>query len=79
MSEQLPDGGQPDTLHGRDFENGRRFLFKAMAPEDDDEGPTLQGIPEAHYLDKGPIAKSGVFHSRRSSSGIRSCAKNYVA
>lgn len=40
-----------------------RFLFNAMAPRDDEEGPALQGIPEAAYLDSGPIAKRGVFHT----------------
>ncbi|MCB0627600.1 MAG: IS481 family transposase, partial [Saprospiraceae bacterium] len=43
-------------VYGEDAESGLRFLFNAMAPKDGD-GPSLQGIPEAIYLDNGPIAK----------------------
>ena len=48
-----------------------RFLFNAMAAKDDAEGPALQGIPEALYLDNGPIAKSGVFHTVMERLGVR--------
>ena len=57
--------------YGEDVESGLRFLFNAMAPKDDEEGPALQGIPEAVYLDNGPIAKSGVFHTVMERLGVR--------
>ena len=57
-------------VYGEDVESGLRFLFNAMAPKDD-EGPALQGIPEAVYLDNGPIAKSGVFHTVMERLGVR--------
>ena len=47
-------------VRGEDVETGLRFLFNAMAPKAGD-GPALEGIPEALYLDNGPIAKSAVF------------------
>ena len=43
-------------VYGEDVESGLRFLFNAMAPKDE-TGQALQGIPEALYLDNGPIAK----------------------
>ena len=57
-------------VHGEDVESGLRFLFNAMASKDD-EGPALQGIPEAVYLNNGPIAKSGVFHTVMERLGVR--------
>ena len=57
-------------VYGEDVESGPRFLFNAMAPKDD-EGQALQGIPEALYLDNGPIAKSGVFHTVPERLGVR--------
>ena len=57
-------------VYGEDAESGLRFLFNAMAPKDGD-GPSLQGIPEAIYLDNGPIAKSGVFHTVMERLGVR--------
>ena len=41
-------------VYGEDVESGLRFLFNAMAPKDDDEGPALQGIPEALYTEYVP-------------------------
>ena len=58
-------------VYGEGVESGLRFLFNAMAPKNDDEGPALQGIPEALYLDNGPIAKSGVFHTVMERLGVR--------
>ena len=49
-------------VYGEDVDSGLRFLFNAMAPKAGDE-TTLQGIPEAVYLDNGPIAKSTVFRT----------------
>ena len=49
-------------VHGEDVESGLRFLFDAMAPKPDDT-PRLQGVPDALYLDNGPIAKSGLFRT----------------
>ena len=57
-------------VYGEDVESGLRFLFNAMAAKDD-EGPALQGIPDALYLDNGPIAKSGVFHTVMERLGVR--------
>ena len=50
---------------GEDIESGLRFLFNA-----------LQGIPEALYLDNGPIAKSGVFNTVMEHLGV--CVLTYV-
>jgi len=47
-----------------------RFLFNAMASKDAN-APTLQGIPEALYLDNGPIAKSTVFKMVMERLGVR--------
>ena len=58
-------------VYGEDVESGLRFLFNAMAPKDDEEGPALQGIPEAVYVDNGPIAKGGVFHTVMERLGVR--------
>ena len=58
-------------VYGEDVESGLRFLFNAMAPKDDEEGPALQDIPKALYLDNGPLAKSGVFHTVMERLGVR--------
>lgn len=57
-------------VYGEDVESGLRFLFNAMAPKDQ-AGQALQGIPEALYLDNGPIAKSGVFNTVMERLGVR--------
>ena len=57
-------------VYGEDVESGLRFLFNAMAPKDE-SGQALQGIPEALYLDNGPIAKSGVFNTVMERLGVR--------
>ena len=57
-------------VYGEDVESGLRFLFNAMAPKDE-AGQALQGIPEALYLDNGPIAKSGVFNTVMEHLGVR--------
>ena len=57
-------------VYGEDVESGLRFLFNAMAPKDE-AGQALQGIPEALYLDNGPIAKSGVFNAVMECLGVR--------
>ena len=57
-------------VYGEDAESGLRFLFNAMAPKDE-AGQALQGIPEALYLDNGPIAKSGVFNTVMERLGVR--------
>src|SRR5271163_2829473 len=53
-------------VYGEDAETALRFLFNAMAPktpveQSEDEDAAFQGIPEAVYLDNGPVAKSAVF------------------
>lgn len=57
-------------VYGEDAESGLRFLYNAMAPKDA-AAPTLQGIPEALYLDNGPIAKSTVFKMVMERLGVR--------
>ena len=57
-------------VYGEDVESGLRFLFNAMAPKDE-AAQALQGIPEALYLDNGPIAKSGVFNTVMERLGVR--------
>ena len=57
-------------IYGEDAESGLRFLFGAMAPKEN-TGQALQGIPEALYLDNGPIAKSGVFNTVMERLGVR--------
>ena len=57
-------------VHGEDVESGLRFLFDAMAPKEGDT-PRLQGVPDALYLDNGPIAKSGVFRTVMECLGVR--------
>jgi hypothetical protein len=47
-------------VYGEDVEAALRFLYNAMAPKPDGDGP-FQGIPEALYLDNGPVARSLVF------------------
>jgi hypothetical protein len=57
-------------VYGEDVEAALRFLFNAMAPKPE-EGFAFQGIPEALYLDNGPIAKSGVFNHVMDCLGVR--------
>ena len=57
-------------VHGEDVESGLRFLFDAMAPKEDGT-PRLQGVPDALYLDNGPIARSGVFRTVMERLGVR--------
>ena len=47
-------------VYGEDTETALRFLFNAMSRKADENDP-FQGIPEALYLDNGPVAKSAVF------------------
>jgi hypothetical protein len=58
------------SVYGEDVEAALRFLFNAMAPKPE-EGFAFQGIPEALYLDNGPIAKSRVFHSVMEHLGVQ--------
>lgn len=55
---------------GDDKGSGLRFLFNATAPKDEPR-QALQGIPEALYLDDGPIAKSAVFNTVMERLGVR--------
>ena len=57
-------------VYGENAESGLRFLFNAMAPKDE-TGQAVQGIPEALYLDNGPIAGSGVFNTVVERLGVR--------
>jgi len=54
-------------VYGEDAETALRFLFNAMAPK---ENTPFQGIPEAIYLDNGPVAKSLVFQTMMERLGV---------
>ncbi|MGI4944900.1 MAG: IS481 family transposase [Janthinobacterium lividum] len=58
-------------VYGEDVEGALRFLFNAMTAKPDDSGLVLQGIPDALYLDNGPIAKSRVFQRVLDCLGVR--------
>ena len=58
-------------VYGEDAESALRFLYNAMAPKAGDSGLVLQGIPEAVYLDNGPVAKSRVFKNVMQCLGVR--------
>ena len=47
-----------------------KLHYRDVAPKEGDE-TALQGIPEAIYLDNGPIAKSGIFQTVMERLGIR--------
>jgi len=57
-------------VYGEDVEAALRFLFAAMAPKPED-GFAFQGVPEALYLDNGPIARSRVFNDVMEHLGVR--------
>ncbi len=57
-------------VYGEDVEGALRFMFNAMAPKSED-GLALQGIPDAIYMDNGPIAKSGIFQNVMECLGVR--------
>jgi hypothetical protein len=55
-------------VYGEDAESALRFLFNAMAPKPD---LPFQGIPEAIYMDNGPVARSRVFQNVMECLGVR--------
>ena len=57
-------------VYGEDAESALRFLFNAMASKPEEDFP-LQGIPEAIYLDNGPVARARVFQSVMGNLGVR--------
>ena len=57
-------------VYGEDVEAALRFLFAAMSPKAE-PGLGLEGIPEALYLDNGPIGKSRVFRSVMDQLGVK--------
>jgi hypothetical protein len=57
-------------VYGEDVEGALRFMFNAMAPKPE-AGLVLQGIPDAIYMDNGPIAKSGIFQNVMECLGVR--------
>jgi hypothetical protein len=57
-------------VYGEDVEAALRFMFNAMAPKAE-EGFVFQVIPDALYLDNGPIAKSRVFQMVMDCLGVR--------
>jgi hypothetical protein len=59
-------------VYGEDAESALRFLFNAMAEKACADGrPGLQGIPEAIYLDNGPVAASAVFNTVMQRLGVQ--------
>jgi len=58
-------------VYGEDAESALRFLYNAMAPKAVDSGLVLQGIPDAIYLDNGPVAKSRVFKNVMACLGVQ--------
>ncbi len=58
-------------VYGEDAESALRFFYNAMAPKAADSGLVLQGIPEAVYLDNGPVAKSRVFKNVMQCLGVQ--------
>ena len=56
-------------VYGEDVEAALRFVFAAMSPKAL-SGLGLEGIPEALYLDNGPIGKSRVFRSVMDQLGV---------
>jgi hypothetical protein len=58
-------------VYGEDVEAGLRFLFNAMAPKPDESGLLMQGIPDALYMDNGPITRSRVFQNVMECLGVR--------
>jgi len=57
-------------VYGEEPEAALRFLFNAMPPKPE-EDMLLQGIPEAIYMDNGPVARARVFENVIASLGIR--------
>ena len=57
-------------VYGEDVEAALRFLFAAMSPKAE-TSLGLEGIPEALYLDNGPIGKSRVFRSVMDQLGVQ--------
>lgn len=57
-------------VYGEDAESALRFLYNAMAAKAEADCP-FQGIPEAIYLDNGPVARSRVFQNVMDCLGVR--------
>ena len=56
-------------VYGEDVETALRFLFNVMTAKAEQDNP-LQGIPDALYLDNGPVGKSEVFKRVMESLGV---------
>ncbi len=57
-------------VYGEEAESALRFFFNAMAPKPEDDIP-LQGIPDAIYMDNGPVSRSHVFQNVMACLGVR--------
>ena len=57
-------------VYGEEAEAALRFLYNAMATKPKAELP-FQGIPDAVYMDNGPVSRAKVFQSVMGSLGIR--------
>lgn len=57
-------------VYGEDAESALRFLYNAMATKPEEDMP-FQGIPEAIYMDNGPVTRSRVFQNVMACLGIK--------
>ncbi|WP_086935531.1 DDE-type integrase/transposase/recombinase [Azospirillum sp. B510] len=57
-------------VYGEDAEAALRFLYNAMAAKPEEDMP-FQGIPEAIYMDNGPVTRSRVFQNVMACLGIK--------
>lgn len=57
-------------VYGEDAEAALRFLYNAMAAKPEEEMP-FQGIPDAIYMDNGPVTRSRVFQNVMACLGIK--------
>lgn len=57
-------------VYGEDAESALRFLYNAMATKPEEDMP-FQGIPEAIYMDNGPVTRSRVFQNVMACLGVK--------
>lgn len=57
-------------VYGEDAESALRFLYNAMAAKPEEDMP-FQGIPEAIYMDNGPVTRSRVFQNVMACLGVK--------
>ena len=57
-------------VYGEDAESALRFLYNAMAAKPEEDMP-FQRIPEAIYMDNGPVTRSRVFQNVMACLGVK--------